>query len=85
MTRGPQGREEKDEGAKLTAAIVLFSDFFAMMKRPWTASQSRIVCIHASLLGTAPLRTSALSCSMTHARRVFTAWTSASALMQMRK
>ena len=51
-----------------------------MMKSPWVASQSRIVCIHESLLGTAPLRTSALSWSIIQARRVFTAWTSASAL-----
>lgn len=60
--------------------IAAFSDFFAMMNSPWTASQSRIVCIHASLLGIAPLRMSALSWSMTHARRVFKAWMSASAL-----
>lgn len=75
----PRGNENTEEAAR-TAEIELFSDFFAMMKRPWTASQSRIVCIHVSLLGTAPLRTSALSWSIIHARRVFTPWISASAL-----
>ena len=65
----------------LTAAMGLLSDFFATMNRPCTTSQSRIVCIHASLLGMAPLRMSALNCSMIHARRVFSACISSASVL----